>query len=594
MPRDLAPADRWVIALVLVCFLWPAIETFARETAIAVGTMVEALGIAGYIGLFAGAYAIIGYALLRSAPARRRVAYAIVLAIVLPVFIRFLLSGVFVPGLRPSPAWLLRAVVAAVGLYITARWLRRRHLTFIIAGFVVLGTAISCYHYYRGDWIVDLFMFRQALWTTLHGQGFFWVSDEGGSHFGTHNSPFLVLFLPLYAIWPSGALLLFFQSLAVALSAYPIYGLARHHLDEAPSTVITVGFLMLMPVIGPTLSMFKELPFALPLFLAALLAFERGKLKAFATWAAALLMIRETLAITVVLFAFYALVRRRAWRWVAVPLAMGLAWGAFSFMLVMPHFFVPGESNRPFLALYGGLGDNMQELVVNVIKHPHMAAERLDTKENVDYLEQLTRPFGRVLPLGSIVSIFAAPDALTVGLSHKLGWPTHDVAANYHVIIAASLTAAMLYVMLGLRRRLRLTLAPAYLALGLFFITAVTDSLAVIWSPRHSTIWPASKLRARQEIVALIPPQASVSSSYSMLTQLAHRREVYPVIPFVEEAQRWIPTDYVAMAEEAQNPVLMERLRSESYRLVAERGPFVLYQKPGAPPLREPRRPAYD
>jgi hypothetical protein len=272
---------------------------------------------------------------------------------------------------------------------------------------------------------------------------------------------------------------------------------------------------------------------------------------------------------------------------------MGLAWGAFSFMLVMPHFFVPGESNRPFLALYGGLGDNMQELVVNVVKHPRMAIDRLDTKENADYLEQLTRPFGRVLPLGSIVSLFAAPDALMVGLSHKLGWPTHDVAANYHVIIAAALTAALLYVMLGLRRRLRLTSAPLYLALGLFFVTAVTDSLAVIWHPPRSEIWSESKLRARREIVDLIPAQASVASSYSMLAQLAHRREIYPVIPFVKEAQRVVSTDYVAMADEAQNPVLMERLRSEGYKLVAQRGPFVLYQKPGAPPLRKPRSAAH-
>ena len=577
--------DWWVCGVVLLCFLWPGIVIFVEQTIIALATIAQSLGIAGAVGTLLGAYAIIGYPLLRSIGPRRRWLVATALALILPIAIRLVLTGVFLPGLRPSGDWLVRFAAAAVLLCITARWLRRRHLPYIIAAFVVVSTTISWRFYYHGDWIVDLFMFRQALWTTLHGQGFFWVADEGGSHFGTHNSPFLFLILPLYAIWGSGALLLLLQSVAVALSAYPLYGLVRDHLDESPAMVVTVGFLLLMPVIGPTLSMFKELPFALPLFLAALLAFKRGRLKAFAAWAAALLMIRETLAITVILFALYAMVRRRTWRWVAVPAAMGLAWGAISFFVIMPHFFVPGVSNRPFLALYGSLGSSMPELVVNVVKHPAMAWHRLYTRENLDYLEQLTRPFGRFLPLGSVMTVFAVPDALMVGLSHKLGWPTHDVAANYHVIIAAALMAALLYTLLGLRRRFGLSHAPVYLAVGLFFLTSVTDSIAVLHNPRHAMMWPDSKVRARQEIVSLVPPQASVSCSYSMLIQFAHRRTVYPVIPFVKETQRPITTDYVAMEREVENPVLMAQLLGQGYRQVARRPPFALYQKPGAPPL---------
>ena len=585
-PRDFSLADRWVCALILACFLWPGLVIFVEQTIISVTTLAQALGIAAAAGVLLGAYAIIGYPLLRSAAPRRRYIYAIALAIILPVCVRYVLTGVFLPGLPPSPGWLLRVAAAAALLYAAARWLRRRHLSLVVVAFVVISGVISLRFYYHGDWIVDMFMFRQALWTTLHGQGLFYVSDEGGSHFGTHNSPLLFLLLPLYAVWSSGALLLLLQVIAVGLAAYPMYGLARDRLAEAPAMVVTVGFLMLTPVIGPTLTMFKELPFALPLFLAALLAFERGRLKAFALWVAALLMVRETLAITVVLFALYAVVRRRAWPWAALPAAMGLAWGALSFLVILPHFFAPGQSNRPFLALYSGLGENTQQLAAYVVKHPGAAFHRLDTRENMVYLEKLTRPFGRFLPLGSIVTVFAVPDALMVGLSRKLGWPTHDVSANYHLIIAAALMVAFLYVALGLKRRLRLSPAPVYLALGLFFITSLTDSLGVLWNPPRARMWPDSRVRARREIVEMIPPQASVSASHSMLMQFAHRHDIYPVIPMVKEAQQVVATDYVAMAEEAQNRTLMERLRSEGYRLVASRPPFVLYQKPGAPPLR--------
>ena len=589
LPRRLSAADRWVCALVLVCFLWPGIVIFVEQTVIAVSTLAQALGIARGLVFYLGAYALIGYPVLRATAGWWRWAGGAAIALILPACLRFILVGVLLPGLEPSPGWLLRAGASALALLVTARWLRRRHLRYVVVGFVVITTAISWGFYYHGDWIVDLFMFRQALWTTLHGQGFFWVSDEGGSHFGTHNSPILLLFLPLYAIWSSGALLLVLQSIAVALSAYPMYGLARERLDEAAAMAVTVGFLLLTPVIGPTLTMFKELPFALPLFLAALLAFERGHLKGFAGWSGAVLMVRETFAITVALFAVYALVRRRGWRWVAVPAAMGLAWGALSFVAIMPHFFVPGQSNRPFLALYGGLGSNAQELVINLIKHPDVAWQRLDTRANLAYLEKLTRPFGRVLPLGSVVSLFAAPDAVTVGLSRHSGWPTRDLSANYHVIIAAALTTAFFYVLTGLKRRLRLSHAPAYLGLGLFFITAMTDSLAVLWHPPHAARWPSATVRARREMVRLIPAPASVNATYSMLMQLAHRREIHPVIPFVKEAQQWVATDYVVTADETQIRVIAERLQSGGYRLAATSGPFALYRRPGAPVLRQGR-----
>lgn len=585
LPDGLGVADRWVCALVVVCFCWPALVIFVEQTIIAVSTITQSLGIAVGAVAFGAIYAVIAYPLLRSVPRSLRAVSAIALALVIPVCIRFALTGVFLPGLRPSAGWLLRVVLSTAALYATARWLRRRHLFYVVGLFVIITTAIAWHHYYRGDWIVDLFTFRQALWTTLHGQGFFYASDEGGSHFGTHNSPMFFLLLPLYAIWDSGALLMLVQSVAVGLSAYPVYGLARDRLDEKPALVLTVGFLLLPPVIGPTLTMFKEFPFALPLFLAALLAFERGRLKAFAAWAAALLLVRETLVITVILFALYALLRRRSWRWVVIPAAIGLAWGAFSFGVVMPHFFVPGKSDRPFLALYGELGSSMQEVAVNVVRHPAAAADRLYRRENMDYVEHLTRPFGRFLPLGSVVTAFAVPDAVMVGLSRHRGWPTHDVSANYHVIIAAALAAAMLYALLGLTRRLRLTHLPTYLALGLFFVTALADALPIIWDPPRAGILPDRDVRARQEIVAMIPPEASVNATYRMLTQLAHRREVYPVIPFTKHAQRWVSTDYVIMADEVGNQVLMDRLRAEGYRLVATRGSFVVYQKPGAPPL---------
>jgi uncharacterized membrane protein len=581
----LTAAERWACVVIFVCFAWPALLAFARETVVALAMLGAALGIARGTGLFLAAYAVVAYPLLRSVRRSLQVPLGITVAAVLPVCLGAMLSGIYPPTLRPTPGWLLRVAASAAALYATARWLRGRHLRYVVAAFVILTTAISWRHYYRGDWIGDLYMFRQALWTTLHGCGFFWVSDEGGSHFGVHNSPILFLFLPLYAIWDSGALLLLLQSIAVALSAYPMYALARDRLAEPAAMVLTLGFLLLTSVIGPTLSWFKELPFALPLFLAALVAFERGRLKSFAAWGAALLMVRETLAATLAVFALYAACRRRLWPWIALPLAMGLGWGALSSLVITPQFFVPGKSNRHFLALYHGLGSSMPEVLATYVRHPDLAADRLHSLDNRGYVEKITRPFGRFIPLGSVAIVFAAPDLMTVGLSRYRGSLIYELPASYHLITVSAFTVAFLFTLAGLTRRFRLGPAPLHLALGLFFITSVTDSLPVVWRPPKSNILPRAEVRARQEIADLVPQDASVSATYSMVTQLAHRREIYLLLPFVSEIEqvRQVSPDYVATAGGVGNPTPMDALRAEGYELVASRPPFALYRKSGAP-----------
>lgn len=73
---------------------------------------------------------------------------------------------------------------------------------------------------------VDLGIFKEALWHTLHGRPMY-SPTVGYSFLGEHFSPVLFLLAPLYALSPTSACLLVVQTLAISGSAWPVYRLGR-------------------------------------------------------------------------------------------------------------------------------------------------------------------------------------------------------------------------------------------------------------------------------------------------------------------------------------------------------------------------------
>src|SRR5206468_9948338 len=80
----------------------------------------------------------------------------------------------------------------------------------------------------------DLGNMVQAVWSTAHGH-LLRITDLNGdqiSRLGAHVDPILVLFAPLWWVWPSPDMLLTVQAIAVGLGALPVFWLGRKHLGS--------------------------------------------------------------------------------------------------------------------------------------------------------------------------------------------------------------------------------------------------------------------------------------------------------------------------------------------------------------------------
>lgn len=124
---------------------------------------------------------------------------------------------------------------------------------------------------------VDLGIFKEALWHTLHGRVMF-SPAVGYSFFGEHFSPVLFLLVPLYALWPSSACLLSVQTLAISASAWPLYRLGREvGLTRGLATALAAAMIFSPPMQTALFYDFHMDLLAVPALSALVLALHRRR-----------------------------------------------------------------------------------------------------------------------------------------------------------------------------------------------------------------------------------------------------------------------------------------------------------------------------
>src|SRR5213083_2488226 len=145
----------------------------------------------------------------------------------------------------------------------------------------------------------DLGNMVQAVWSTAHGH-LLQVTDLHGeqiSRLAAHVDPILVVFAPLWWIWPSPDLLLAAQALALGLGALPVFWLARKHLGSARAGLGFALAYLLYPATGwLTLNEFHPVALGTPLLLFAFWYLDEDRLLPFALAAISAAACKEEIA----------------------------------------------------------------------------------------------------------------------------------------------------------------------------------------------------------------------------------------------------------------------------------------------------------
>ena len=390
----------------------------------------------------------------------------------------------------------------------------------------------------------DLGNMVQAVWSTAHGHPLRMTDLHGEqiSRLAAHVDPILMLFAPLWWVWPSPHLLLVVQACAVALGAIPVFLLARKHLASSRAALGFGLAYLLYPATGwLTLNEFHPVALATPLLLFAFWYLDEDRLLPFALFAIAAATCKEEIGLVVAGFGiWYALAHGRWLRGAAIAFA-GAAWAAVAIAGVIPHYNAGAESD--FYGRYGEVGGSAGGILKTAFTHPLRIAEAALGARDLHYLLQLVAPLAALCLLAPLVLVAALPE-LAINL---LSSTTTQTSIHFHYT-AGLIPPLVIAAIFGAKRLSRWTL-PIALAIVLAALVG-NYRLGPIPGWRHlpgGQTFQATAARVTvhdriaERALRLIPSDAVVSATNTLGAHLSARGRVLS-FPFIEDSQ-WIAAD---------------------------------------------------
>jgi uncharacterized membrane protein len=377
----------------------------------------------------------------------------------------------------------------------------------------------------------DLGNMVQAVWSTAHGRPLDVTELDGEqiNRLGAHVDPLLAAFAPLWWLWPSPAMLLVVQAVAIALGALPVFWLARKHLgSERTAALFALAYLLYPTVQWLALDDFHPVALACPLLLYGIWYLDEERLLAALPFLLLAVLTKEEVALVVAgLGVWYWLARgqRRAGPAIAVA---GVVVAAFFLAVVMPHF---REGEAPaFYGRYENVGGSPLGILETAVRDPLVLLRALTEGRDLTYLLQLSLPLVGLFFAAPLLLIAAVPE-LAANLLSETATQT-SIRLHYAAPIAAILVAGAVFGAARFPRLIPLLLA-ASLAGAVF--------LGPLWSGELVPERVSAHDRVAERAVALVPGDAPVSATNGLGAHLSARRRVFS-FPVVREAE-WVAVD---------------------------------------------------
>ncbi len=435
----------------------------------------------------------------------------------------------------------------------------------------------------------DQGIFNQVFWNGTHGNFFQSTlssqlstnvvhSDEvpyvAYHRLGQHFTPALLLWLPIYYLFPHPATLTVLQAIFVTAAGLVLYALARIYLDNAIATLITVSFYGANAVFGPTLANFHDIS-QIPLFVFSLLwAMEKRKWWLFGISIVCVLAVREDSGITLFGIGVYMILSRRFPRLGLVVCSVSFLYMMALTNLIMP-MFSDDISKRFMLERFGQYADGDEastlEIVVNMITSPGLLLRELVTPvwDTLKYL------LGQWLPLAFVPAVAPAAWAIAGFPLLKLLLGKGQTVLVISIRYAMSVTPGLFYGAIlwwagqgfgnfnkSLSKCQPRKLRPQFrsfwifcICLSIIFTITSNPSRTISFLVPDSVepwvyVSPVEQWRHVPHIRALlaqIPSDASVSATTYIIPHLSGRREIIrlPGLEIRNDRQEVDSVDYI-------------------------------------------------
>jgi len=463
------------------------------------------------------------------------------------------------------PAWRPRRVVAA-GIVVYA----------LAFAFVTVTR-----HFTLRTHALDLGYYVQLTWNLAGGRGPR-VSLPEMHAWGDHLSPIMHLFVPLFWVAPGPVALLIAQSVALALGALAVFGIARRRLgDERPAAAFAALYLANPSLHGINVRDFHAAALAIPLLLTAIYAVEAGRPGLFVAASTLVLLCREDAALALIGLGAWLAVGRRRWL-----LGIATAVTALAILTVEIRWVIPFYRGEPYphFARYAYLGTSFTGILAGVLAHPVRAITSVLTADRLVYLLAMLAPLG-FLPLLAPADAIGALPALAQNLLSSDPILYHHRTQYQAFVLPFAVVAAIAGYGRAARRAkgwpVTILVTAMVISLALAART-VNDFALARW-------WPAPSQRAARSALSRIPALASVSVQDPFVAHLALRPLVFVFPMGIEKSEYvlfnaatypWRDLPDVTMEREGRTvTITLPGGREYRYAVVSEGGSHLLLRR---------------
>lgn len=465
-----------------------------------------------------------------------------------------------------------------------------RRVVAIAATFFLLIAGLLLHRYFTYYASFDQGIFNQVFWNNAHGNFFqSTLSSQLSTNvihageiprvdyrrFGQHFTPALLIWWPIYKLFPSPVTLSVLQAAFAAIAGLLLYFLARKHLEHRLSLALMVSFYGAIAVLNPYLANFHDLG-QIPLFIfALLLAMEYRRWGLLALLCLVILAVREDSSIPLFGIGAYLIASRRH-PWIGA----GICTVSVSYFVLVTNVFMPifsdDISKRFMIEEFGQYIDNEEastlEVIGAMLTQPGLLLRELVTPLDgtLEYLVGHWLPLAFVPALSPTAWLMSGPPLLKLTLTEG------DSGLNTSIRYALNVVPGMFYGAIiwwrgqGFRRFWQsfAQITPRSPSRGFrrFWSVCLIISLVLVpftnpsrafafalpdsYQPWVYVPWPQQWQRAGEinQLLAQIPPEASVTASTYLVPHVSGRRAILrmPRIDYLDDEGQPQAVDYIA------------------------------------------------
>jgi len=379
--------------------------------------------------------------------------------------------------------------------------------------------------------------------------------------------------------------LMFCQSLALGLTAVPVYLIVRRLWNnELAGVLMGMAFTFVPSIAAGNVNQVQPVPYIPVLLLMAAYFFLEKRLGLFALFAGLACLVRENVSLGVCMFGVWAWAERRDWKWRLVPLLGGAAYFLVATKLIIP--WALGGRQWHLTNYFSYLGSTPGEIIHAALTRPDLVIDHLLEEQNIRYFILLVQSMGWVLPFGHWAMLVGLPDLAGNLLSNNDGMKV--LAWHYQFMTSPGLFLGAVFTTKRLLERLHKRFdgdsAPV-VAAG--FLVLCLSTWYLWFQPQQFRPLPYRDVL--QRALAMVPPGKSVLAPYRLQGPISDREHFDRIGRYGKRPEYNAQFEYVILdANEGQfpPPITQEFFdsfhKNPNYRLIfAETNVFVFQRLGG-------------